>query len=75
MDNRNKHKHHHSNKNSEYENQMKNFVGKEIEVTDSNNEVFKGKCLAISHPYLNVVLEVDEGLVVIRNIANLKLVR
>lgn len=59
-------------RNIDYEQQMKNFIGKEIIVTDTESHTFEGKCLAISFPYLNVVLDSDNGLVVIRNIANVR---
>jgi len=60
------------NKNSDYERYTKEFIGKEIEVLDSNNVVYSGICLAISHPYLNVVLKTEEGQIIIRNISNMK---
>lgn len=52
-------------------NELKKFIGKEVEVTDITMNKYAGVCKAVSFMHLNVILETNKEKIVIKNIANI----
>ena len=52
--------------------ELKKFIGKEVEVTDTTMNQYTGICKAIGFNHLNVVLMTKEEKIVLKNIASIK---
>ena len=49
-----------------------NFIGKTIEVSNLVGDKVRGKCIAISKNHLNVIVETEEDIIIIKNISGIK---
>lgn len=54
-----------------YTTDIRNFVGKIVEVEKLTGDKIRGKCLSINFNHLNVVLEVNGNIVIIKNIQSI----
>lgn len=46
---------------------LENFTGKTVEVTDVFNNNYRGKCLGINKQHLNIVIEDSLDIIIIKN--------
>jgi hypothetical protein len=46
---------------------LEKFHGKIIEVKDVMGDCYRGKCIAINKPTLHIILEMEEGIIIIKN--------
>lgn len=58
-------------KKDSYIDDLKSFVGKIVEVEKLAGEKVRGKCLSISFNHLNVIIETEEQVIVLKNISSI----
>ena len=60
-------------KRTSYSKHLQEFEGKIVEVKDLFGEKIRGKCIAVNKSHLNVILENDEGTIIIKNINSIRM--
>lgn len=49
------------------------FVGKVVLVKDGSGDIHKGKCMAVSSPYMNIIIHKPNGKqIAIRNVSHIE---
>lgn len=59
-------------KRSPYSKHLESFIGKIVEVKDLFGEKIRGKCIAVNKSHLNIILDYDEGTIIIKNINSIR---